>query len=59
MKFKALLAVAALSAALTAAFRKVTEIPGNSAFKLVHAEGPIKTRAAPAARAIQRSGARR
>lgn len=46
-------------AALSAAFRKVTEIPGNSAFKLVHAEGPIKASAAPAARMTPRSGARR
>ncbi len=46
-------------AALTAAFRKVTELPGSAAFKLVHAEGPIKTAAAPRARKVLHSGARR
>lgn len=46
-------------AALAAAFRKVTELPGSAAFKLVHAEGPIKAPAAPARRAAHRSGARR
>ena len=46
-------------AALAASFRKVTELPGSAAFKLVHAEGPIKTTAAPAARKVHHSGARR
>lgn len=47
-------------AALAGAFRKVTEIPGTAAFKLVQAEGPIRAApAAPSPRRLQHSGARR
>ena len=48
-------------ATLTAAFRKVTELPGAPGFKMFHAEGPLKQTAATSGRARpnQRTGRRK